>query len=130
MDGIRYQLKLDDREKRYMNLKINSDSNYDQKNINPLEYETLQNLKNRIFNSNDWDKHKKFSNDYELIHIPNKRNRTDSVALYQPLSRSYFKMIEIIMDFHLISNTDAHFQSAHLAEGPGGFLEATYNIIL
>ena len=128
MDGIRYQLKLDDREKRYMNLKINSDSTFNQKNINPLEYETLQKLKNRIFSSNDWDKHKKFSNDYELIHIPNKRNRTDSVALYQPLSRSYFKMIEIIHDFNLISNSDVNFQSAHLAEGPGGFLEATYNM--
>ena len=40
----------------------------------------------------------KFSNDYELIHIPNKRNRTDSIAYYQPLSRSYFKMVELIQD--------------------------------
>lgn len=127
MNGTKYILKLDDREKIYMNLKIKDSKHFESKYINKAEFLKLQELKNKIFNSNNWDKHKKFSNDYELIHIPNKRNRTDSVALYQPLSRSYFKMIEIIKDFNLIENYKSSFISAHLAEGPGGFMEATYN---
>ena len=126
MNGIRYRLQLKDEEKQYMNLKVNY--SYTNNNINQNEFNKLQGLKNKIFNSNNWDKHKKFSNDYELIHIPNKRNRTDSVALYQPLSRSYFKMIEIIQEFNLIPNNEVDFNSAHLAEGPGGFMEATYNV--
>ena len=127
MNGSRYQIKTLDSEKVYMGLK-KYDGNHIGKNINELECQKLQLLKNKIFNSNNWDKHKKFSNDYELIHIPNKRNRTDSVALYQPLSRSYFKMIELIQDYNLLDHPQEPLFTAHLAEGPGGFMEATFNI--
>ena len=96
--------------------------------INKKEYNNLQNLKNKI-DSKDWDKNKKFSNDYELIHIPNKRKKSDSIALYEPLSRSYFKMVEMIFDFKLFEKCLCdNFKSAHIAEGPGGFMEATYNL--
>ena len=96
--------------------------------INKKEYNNLQNLKNKI-DSKDWDKNKKFSNDYELIHIPNKRKKSDSIALYEPLSRSYFKMVEMIFDFRLFEKClGDNFKSAHIAEGPGGFMEATYNL--
>lgn len=128
MNGVKFQLYLQDEEKIYMKLKVSQFESQQVKYINKVEFCKLQGLKNKIFNSHNWDKHKKFSNDYELIHIPNKRNRTDSVALYQPLSRSYFKMIEIIQDFNLIVKNLEPFRSAHLAEGPGGFMEATFNI--
>ena len=48
----------------------------------------------------DWDIFKKYTNPYEYIHtqIP---QRKKCVSKYKPLSRSYFKMIEIIRLFDL-----------------------------
>jgi 23S rRNA U2552 (ribose-2'-O)-methylase RlmE/FtsJ len=46
-----------------------------------------------------------------------------SIAKHKPLSRSYFKMIEIMNTFN-INFTSKPIQSFHLAEGPGGFIEA------
>ena len=128
MDAHSFPILLNDGEKQYMKIKLIDNRYLETKYINPEEICKLQELKNRIFNSVNWDKHKKFSNDYELIHIPNKRNRTDSVAYYQPLSRSYFKMIELIYDYELLDNYHHQYKTAHLAEGPGGFMEATFNL--
>ncbi len=119
------KLNVRDDDKKYLDILL---SYKVPKIINRKEYSNLQDLKNKI-DSKDWDKNKKFSNDYELIHIPNKRKRSDSIALYEPLSRSYFKKVEIIFDFKLFEKcTDINFKSAHIAEGPGGFMEATYNL--
>lgn len=118
-------LNVREEDRRYLNVIISFKR---PKIINKKEYTQLQELKNKI-NSKDWDRNKKFSNDYELIHIPNKRKKSDSIALYDPLSRSYFKMIEIIFDFKLLEGIDdMEFKSSHIAEGPGGFMEATYNL--
>ncbi len=73
-----------------------------------------------------WDKAKKLGNDYELIYLPNKKNKYDSIASYQPLSRSYFKLWEIIHDFELL-NDSYNYTILCLAEGPGGFIEAINN---
>lgn len=121
------KLVLNDEDRVYLNLLVNKSNNLDYKYINFNEFQNLQDFKNKIFDSKNWDRVKKFSNDYELIHIPNKRNKSDSIALYQPLSRSYFKMIEIIDEFNLFDFNTSSFKSAHLAEGPGGFMEAIYN---
>ena len=69
-----------------------------------------------------WDIIKKITNPYEYIHtiIPNHKC---SLCKYKPLSRSFFKMIEIIDTFSFL-NEPTHIQSFHLAEGPGGFIEA------
>jgi hypothetical protein len=126
MNNRTTKIAIREEDKRYLNLVINYKK---PKIVNKKEYTQLQELKNKI-DSRDWDKNKKFSNDYELIHIPNKRRKSDSIALYDPLSRSYFKMIEMIFDFKLlnINTVDEIFNSAHIAEGPGGFMEATYNL--
>ena len=119
------KLIIKDEDRKYFDIVISSNI---PKILNKKEYVRLQEIKNRI-DSKDWDKNKKFSNDYELIHIPNKRRKSDSIALYEPLSRSYFKMVEIIFDFKLFQNClDNNFKSAHIAEGPGGFMEAIYNL--
>ncbi len=69
-----------------------------------------------------WDAYKKYTNPYEYIHtvIPYKKK---SIAKHKPLSRSYFKMIEIIHTFQLSHNSKP-ITTFHLAEGPGGFIEA------
>ena len=72
----------------------------------------------------EWDKFKKFSNNYELIHISsNYRRKNENIAFYIPLSRSFFKMWEFIKDFKLLQ-INSPIRTAHLAEGPGGFIEA------
>ena len=97
-----------------------------------ISNETYTNLiffKNKIDtldNNKVWDRAKKLSNDYELIHLPNKRNKKDSIAAYEPLSRSYFKMWEMIHEFNLLSGSYP-VKILCLAEGPGGFIEAINN---
>jgi len=69
-----------------------------------------------------WDIMKKITNPYEYIHtiVPNHKV---SLCKYKPLSRSFFKMIEMINTFDFL-NDRTPIQSFHLAEGPGGFIEA------
>lgn len=73
-----------------------------------------------------WDIFKKYTNTFEYIHtiIPNKKT---SVSKYKPISRSYFKMIELIDEFHFGLDSLQPIQTFHLAEGPGGFIEAVVN---
>ena len=74
----------------------------------------------------DWDIFKKYTNPYEYVHgiVPLKKK---SVSKYKPLSRSYFKMIEIMHSFR-IEFQSKHIRTFHLAEGPGGFIEAIANM--
>jgi len=71
----------------------------------------------------DWDNIKKYTNPYEFIHttIPGQKY---SVSKVKPLSRAFFKLIEIY-NTHNILTTDLPIKTFHLAEGPGGFIEAT-----
>ena len=75
-------------------------------------------------NVDDWDYYKKITNPYEFIHTPIYKN-THSVANYDAVSRSFYKMIEIV-NFYKILDAYNHrsINTFHLAEGPGGFIEA------
>ena len=101
----------------------------------------LYEIKNKIDEyGGDWDEFRKYTNPYEYINsiVPNK---SKCVSKYKPLSRSYFKMLEIMTSFDLyIANNGSVFESRnaklrnavpissfHLAEGPGGFIEALVN---
>lgn len=72
---------------------------------------------------NEWDKYKKYTNMYEYIHtiIPNTKV---AVSTYKPLSRSFYKMIEICKLLYLLDALPPICTTFHLAEGPGGFIEA------
>lgn len=90
--------------------------------------ESLKKNKNKINQIiDDWDKYKKYTNCYEFIHtqIPNTKI---SISKYKPLSRSYFKMVEIINTFKLLNKYNNEIKTFHLAEGPGGFIEAIANM--
>lgn len=91
---------------------------------NSLNY-YLNDIKEEIHkHENEWDIYKKLTNPYEFIHtsVPDKKK---SVCKYKPLSRSYFKMIEIVNYFRLLEKYgEEPLNSFHLAEGPGGFIEA------
>ncbi len=94
--------------------------------FNQNERKLLADIKNKIDENNlskDWDKSKKISNLYELIHISNNKMKAESISRYDPLSRSFFKLWEIVNYFGLITTRNP-IVSGHLAEGPGGFVEA------
>ena len=130
-------------------------------------YHYLMDSKKQIHeHDTEWDYFKKYTNPYEYIHtyIPNNKK---CVSKYKPISRAYFKMIEIIDTFQLLSSknngqqsysipsisyngtypvkdvvqNNMHFNNKfsaadfeggiktfHLAEGPGGFIEAFVNL--
>ena len=85
----------------------------------------LHEIKEKIKDYEDeWDVYKEYTNPFEYIHtqIPGTKR---SVSIYKPLSRSYFKMVEILQYFNLLDHYKAgSMTSFHLAEGPGGFIEA------
>lgn len=80
-----------------------------------------------------WDNIKKFTNPYEYIHTNVAGNKTN-ISKLRPLSRSFYKMIEIIKNNNILSkyshtisprpDTKMGINTFHLAEGPGGFIEA------
>ena len=71
----------------------------------------------------DWDSIKKYTNSYEFIHtiIPGQKI---SVSKYKPISRAFFKLVEIYNCHNILSEKNG-IKTFHLAEGPGGFIEAT-----
>jgi 23S rRNA U2552 (ribose-2'-O)-methylase RlmE/FtsJ len=83
----------------------------------------LLNIKQQIDEySNYWDYYKKLTNPYEFIHTQVPEIKF-SICKYKPLSRSFFKMIEIINTFSFLCEKNT-INCFHLAEGPGGFIEA------
>lgn len=97
------------------------------------ESRSLQQAKNEIdlfYKEGKWDDYKKITNPYEYIFLSWNRRSSRSVATRQPLSRSYFKMIELWKRLDLNSeledlvDRDGGLLAAHAAEGPGGFIEA------
>ena len=111
----------------------------------------LYDIKEKITSrEKDWDIYKKYTNGYEYIHSI-VQSKKKSVSKYKPLSRSYFKMVELVHDFHLLpefghidatsanvfskknnprgrNGISAPIRTFHLAEGPGGFIEAVVNL--
>jgi len=70
-----------------------------------------------------WDIYKKYTNPYEYIQtiIPYTKL---AVCKLKPLSRSFYKLIEICNLLHLLDDFKQSINTFHLAEGPGGFIEA------
>lgn len=79
-----------------------------------------------------WDNVKKFTNPYEFIHTNVPGHKT-SVSKLRPISRSFYKMIEMCQTMRLLDKykhskstltSVSGIRTFHLAEGPGGFIEA------
>jgi len=68
-----------------------------------------------------WGKAKKISNDYEYIYTSS--NFKKNISSIIPVSRSFFKLREIIYDYHL----DISGVSSCVAEAPGGFIQSLLN---
>lgn len=90
--------------------------------ISPELHDLVSRYKGFIDNIEDskkWDYAKKISNEYELINQGGNR----SVSSIYPISRSYFKLLELIHDFELIPSGNDACTYVAVAEGPGGFVE-------
>ena len=71
-----------------------------------------------------WDVYKRLTNPYEFVHMTSNRHRkSENMAMVNPISRSFFKLWEMLTDFSLLRERTP-VQTAHLAEGPGGFIDA------
>jgi 23S rRNA U2552 (ribose-2'-O)-methylase RlmE/FtsJ/virulence-associated protein VapD len=102
-----------------LELSIGKSSNIISKSL----FNYLNEMKGQIDNySMHWDIYKKYTNTYEYIHtvIPHTKY---SVCKLKPLSRSFYKLIEIYNLLNLDFG-EQQIQTFHLAEGPGGFIEA------
>lgn len=131
-----------------MNFCLKIENNFSIENYNDIKIDIIKKDKNILFkdyykkvsyekeridsleNTENWDKMKKIGNPFELIYTTyNKKRKNDSISNYIPISRSYFKMWEIFhnFDFFKHHNINDNLIFSHLAEGPGGFMEATYN---
>ncbi len=97
-------------------------------------YAHLCDIKHQIEQYQDtWDNIKKFTNPYEYIHSNVSGNKTN-ISRLRPLSRSFYKMIEIVKNNDMLSHYNNTYttkpdskmgiKTFHLAEGPGGFIEA------
>ena len=94
-------------------------------NISKTTFLYLKKMKKEIDKyQTEWDNIKKYINPYEYIHtqIPDCKS---SVSKIKPISRSYYKLIEICEYLNILDKyKNTNISSFHLAEGPGGFVEA------
>jgi len=92
-----------------------------------MEHAAIIEAKNKIEHIEshaEWELRKKITNPYEAIFSGNADNNFPSLAKVHPLSRSYFKMIEMLAVCKFTANANTPFKSAHICEGPGGFIQA------
>ncbi len=93
--------------------------------LNPSTNYYLNNCKMLIDkNRNEWDNIKKYTNEYEFIGsiIPGTKQ---PVSKFKPLSRAFYKLVEIYNTLNIGNMLYRQpLETFHLAEGPGGFIEA------
>jgi len=99
---------------------------FNTKENNCIDEKLLTNLyKNKCkidnIDINKWEKYKKFQNDYEYIYTSS--NKSKNISDIIPISRSYFKIHEILKDYNI---NDLEYCSC-IAEGPGGFINCLLN---
>ena len=106
---------------------LNHDTSILKQNVQTNLYNLLIKYKSNIDNNPHWNKIKKLSNLYEYIYVYNKHiNNNIGTALYNPLSRSFFKLQEMIIDLDILDNDTKKLTILGLAEAPGGFMECLY----
>ena len=100
---------------------------YSKNEMNPTIYDgtkKLLTLKCKIDTcpSKQWEEFKKLLNPYELIYTSSKKR--NNICKINPVSRSYFKLHEMINVYSLLED---EINCACLAEGPGGFINCLNN---
>ena len=87
--------------------------------INDILYKQITDKKSDIDSvQHKWDSAKKISNEYEYIYTSS--NHRKNISSVIPVSRSFFKLREIIYDFKLTISDSC----SCIAEAPGGFIQS------
>ena len=118
--NINYPIKAENLKLNF--IKSNIDSKIYSQSLASYLYKTKEEINQFV---KEWDTVKKLTNPYEFIHtaISIKAN---SISKIKPISRAFFKLIEICNVLDVFKNFSSKpIKSFHLAEGPGGFIEAT-----
>tara|TARA_Y100001970_G_scaffold293714_1_gene442576 strand:+ start:5556 stop:6743 length:1188 start_codon:yes stop_codon:yes gene_type:complete len=107
------------------NLKLKFTNKPIEPHINKSLYSYSQIVKNKINDiPTEWNYNKKYTNIYEFIHT-NISPNNDSISKLKPVSRAFYKLIEIINTTNILQPYEnQNIKSFHLAEAPGGFIEA------
>jgi 23S rRNA U2552 (ribose-2'-O)-methylase RlmE/FtsJ len=94
------------------------------------EIETLKESIQPFDKTELWDLAKRITNPYELISTHSTRlSLPKSISCIFPLSRSYFKMVEMLTQLQFFDrHKESKLKSLHICEGPGGFIEAFYSM--
>jgi len=92
---------------------------------NTLLLKSLHDTKCKIDSCNlkKWELAKKYHNNFEYIYTSS--NVQKNICKVLPISRSYFKILEIIYEFNFFKK-DCSFSC--IAEGPGGFIQCIHDI--
>lgn len=117
-----------------IDIRVATNNTTNQVYVSSSIYAHLCDIKHQIERYQDtWDNIKKFTNPYEYIHSNITGNKTN-ISKLRPLSRSFYKMIEIVKNNNILSRYQhtivnkpeykMGIKTFHLAEGPGGFIEA------
>ena len=92
---------------------------------------TLKGQIEALDKTDEWEYLKRTSNPYELVFSQSQDYRIPaSVCSLKPLSRSFFKMVEILHVMNFFKRHTSNIRSAHVCEGPGGFIEALLHLSL
>ena len=79
----------------------------------------------------NWEYYKKIVNPCEFVYTQKKYDTfPESVCSLKPLSRSYFKLVEMLQRIGFFDAASVHavpLKTAHVCEGPGGFIEAVFD---
>ena len=110
-----------------IHIQLSHDTSILKQNVQKKLYRVLIKYKSNIDNNPQWKKIKKISNLDEYIYIYNKHiNNNIGTALYNPVSRSFFKLQEMLIDLNIIDMDLPNIRILGLAEAPGGFMECLY----
>ena len=112
-----YTISEHDRIINFENKNINNEN----KNLSNLLYKTK--CKIDKINLKKWEIAKKFNNIFEYIYTSSNSNK--NICSTIPISRSYFKLLEILYEFNFFSDNE-YFSC--IAEGPGGFIQCIHDV--
>ena len=115
-------MKIFELDKTHIKKIVNKDKDIDNYITNKSIYTKLLEIKLLIDKyEKKWDTYKKFKNDYEYVYT--KYDIYRNVCNILPISRSYFKLHEILFDLNIFNDHSNNLNICCIAEGPGGFLQ-------
>lgn len=126
------KIKSDKDTKLDISYLIKYDKNMNENIINKEKTNEINKYKILLFHNKMWTEFRKICNNYELVNII-LNNKNEGLSLKRPLSRSYYKMVEILYDYKILEYLKKTFGEISnislLAEAPGGFLESLNDIL-